>query len=105
MTEYMGTNQLLEEILAELRKANSTAREGAVSSVEVKFSAATKDLPSKPAPVIKAYAGSPVPVDEAIEAYGRALLLMERALIDGWERTVSQLDGAKPLVPMSELEP
>ncbi len=97
MTEYTSaTNQLLEEILAELRKANSAAREGAVSSVEVKFSAATKDLPSKPAPIVKRYSGSEPEIEQAVLDYARAVLLLEQAQLNGWAYTVAQFNGAKP---------
>jgi hypothetical protein len=93
-TEYTSaTNQLLVEIIAELRKANSAAREGAISSVEIRFTAATKDLPSKPAPVVKRYSGSEPEIEEAILDYARAVLLLEQAQMNGWAETVYQLNG------------
>lgn len=88
--------QLLEEILAEARRSNSSAREGAVSSVEIKFLAPTKDHPDgKPQPVIKTYAGSVPPVEEAIEAYGRAFLMSQQAAVEGWEQTLDVLQAER----------
>jgi hypothetical protein len=88
--------QTLEEILAELRRANSIERTGAVSSVEVKYSAATKDRPSEPMPVVKSYAGSEPPVEEAIEAFGRALLGMPTSLdLGAWQATVALLEAKR----------
>lgn len=83
---------LLEAILDELRKMNSTPREGAASSCEIKFLAPTKDHPrATPSPVIKKYAGSPVPVTEAIEDYSRAIREATAAQMAGWAATVDNL--------------
>lgn len=86
MLERDGTNQLLTAILAELQHLNSTERTGAVSSCEVKFLAN-----GTPQPTVKAYVGSEVPVDEAIEAYGRTVLMATQAAAEGWEQTVEVL--------------
>ena len=92
----VAQNQLLEEILAELRKLNSAERTGAVSSVEIKYSAATKDRASEPMPVVKAYAGSEPPVLEALELFGRALLLMPPTLdLEAWRATVGALQAKR----------
>lgn len=89
-----STNQLLEEILAELKHLNNTERTGAVSSVEIKFLAPTKDNPDgKPQPVVKAYSGSIVPVEEAIEAYGRTVRLTQAAQMRNWADTVTELSA------------
>ncbi len=87
---------LLEAILEELRKMNNVPREGAASSCEIKFLAPTKDHPQgKPQPVVKAYAGSEVPVEAAIEAYGRAFLMSQQAAIEGWEQTIDVLQAER----------
>lgn len=86
----------LEAMLAATERGNSTTREGAVSSCEIKFLAPTKDHPEgKPQPVIKAYADSPVPVDMAIEAYGRAVLMAQQAALEGWEQTLAVLQAER----------
>ncbi len=98
--------QLLEELLAEMKRWNSVAREGAVSSVEIKFLAPTKDHPDgKPQPVVKTYAGSIPPVEEAIEAYGRAFLMAQQASIEGWEQTLDVLAAEKRATAMFDVLP
>jgi hypothetical protein len=58
--------------------------------------APTKDHPEgKPQPVIKVYAGSVPPVDEAIEAYGRAVLMAQQAALEGWEQTLDVLQAER----------
>lgn len=80
---------LLTEVLKRLDVM--AERSGSTSSVEVRWSAATKDLPSKPAPAVKVYEGSDAPVEEAVEAYGRAVLLMEQSQMNGWRATVEAM--------------
>lgn len=77
---------LQEEILAELKRANAVERTGAVSSVEMKFLAS-----GAPQPVLKAYAGSEVPVDEALEAYGRLVREANERAMHGWAQTAEAL--------------
>lgn len=82
---------LLEDILRELQRANSTAREGAVSSILI------EDNPTKDRAVrvtSKVYAGSALPVEEAIEAHGRAHRLAEQQALNGWAETL-QAEQAK----------
>lgn len=87
---------LLEAILDELRKMNNTPREGAASSCEIKYLAPKPgQTVGTPQPVIKAYAGSEVPVEAAIEAYGRAFLMAQQASIEGWEQTLDVLQAER----------
>lgn len=78
---------LLEEILAELRRGNSIERTGAVSSAEIKFLAN-----GTPQPTVKAFAGSVVPVDQALEAYGRLFREANARAMNGWVETVAGLE-------------
>jgi hypothetical protein len=90
--ERFNVTTVLERMLEELKRIASAPRDGAVSSCEIKFLAPTKEHPQgKPQPVVKAYAGSEVPVDAAIEAYGRAFLMAQQAAMEGWEKTVDVL--------------
>ena len=82
---------LLGDIRTLLEHMNSTDRTGAVSSVEVKWTAATKDRESQPAPVVKRYAGSEPPVEEAVEDFTRTVTLMEQAQIRNMSATLRQL--------------
>lgn len=87
---------LLEAILDELRKMNSTPREGAASSCEIKYLAPKPgQTVGTPQPVVKAYAGSEVPVEAAIEAYGRAFLMAQQASLEGWEQTLDVLQAER----------
>jgi hypothetical protein len=81
--------QLLVEILAEVKRGNSAAREGAVSSCEIKFLAN-----GTPQPTVKAYANSEVPVDAAIEAYGAAFRAAQAGQMTAWAETVDGLAKA-----------
>lgn len=82
---------LLEAILDELKRVNSAPRESSsVSSCEVKFLAN-----GTPQPTIKAYAGSEVPVDAAIEAYGRTFLMAQQAVAEGWEQALDVLQAER----------
>lgn len=79
---------LLQAILEELRRINNSPREGAVSSVLI------EDNPTKDRIVrvtSKVYAGSPLPVEEAIESHARAHRLAEQHALDGWRETVEAL--------------
>jgi hypothetical protein len=79
-----------------LEHLNNAERTGAVSSVEIKYLAPTKDRPeAAPAPAIKVFDGSEPPVEEAIIAYGKTLLLMQQAVMEGWEKTVARLEFEK----------
>lgn len=80
----------LDDILLELRRANSVAREGAVSSVEIKPLAS-----GVLQPVVKIYAGSEAPVDEALEAYGRVVREAKVRAEAGWAETVDSLAAEK----------
>ncbi len=78
-----GTNQLLEEILAELRKSNSVAREGAVSSVAI------EDMAKGPPKITtKRYTGSDLEIDLAIEDHARAHAEAERRWKEDWSLTL-----------------
>jgi hypothetical protein len=82
----------LEAILAELRRANSAAREGAVSSILI------EDNPTKDRVVrvtTKHYSGSVLDVDEALEIHAHAHREAERRALDGWAETVDGLAEAK----------
>lgn len=89
----IGTNQLLTELLAEVKHLRSDLQDSRehTSSVEVKYSAATKDNPSKPMPVVKRYTGSEPEVEEAIADYARAMQMMEELQMVGWAETVAML--------------
>lgn len=77
--------QYVEEILAELRKLNSTERTGAVSS-------ATIETNSRGVVVgVKQYAGSVVPVDEALESYARLFREANARAAQQWAQTVGAL--------------
>ncbi len=79
---------LLEEILMELRRGNSVERTGAVSSVQI------EDRPTKDLAVrctSKVYAGSPLPVDEALEDHARLHREAERRAMDGWSQTLEHV--------------
>lgn len=45
--------------------------------------------------VVKAYAGSVPPVDEAIEGYGRAVLMAQQGAREGWEQTLDVLQAER----------
>jgi hypothetical protein len=80
--------QLLVEILTELRRANSTTREGAVSSVLI------EDNPTKDRIVrisTKTYAGSVVDADEALRVHGYLHRRAEELALNGWRETVDAL--------------
>jgi len=76
----------LVELLAEVKRGNSVAREGAVSSLLI------EDNPTKDRIVrvtSKHYAGSVVDVDEALERHGYAHREAERLAMAGWATTVA----------------
>jgi hypothetical protein len=80
--------QLLEELLAELKRGNAVERTGSVSSVQI------EDYPTKDRPVrvtSKSYSGSPLPVDEAIEDHARLHREAEMRAAEGWSNTVDRL--------------
>jgi hypothetical protein len=84
----VATLQLLEEILAELKRANAAERTGSVSSVQI------EDYPTKDRPVrvtSKVYAGSPLPVDEALEDHAQLHREAEMRAMEGWSNTVDRL--------------
>lgn len=70
---------LLEEILAELKRANSSQREGAISSVEVKTSTRGVDI------ACKSYVGSDIEAagDAAAAEYQRVRAMLEQRLMGG----------------------
>lgn len=77
---------LLEEILAEVKRGNSIERTGAVSSAQIETT--SKGLNCS----VKAYAGSVVPVHEALEAYGRLFREANARAMNGWSETVAGLE-------------
>ncbi len=82
--------QLLEELLAELKRGNSIERTGSVSSVAI------EDYPTKDRPVrisTKHYAGSVLDVDEALERHGYAHRRAEELAMSGWQATVDMLQS------------
>jgi hypothetical protein len=88
----VGIACTLEEILAELRHSSSVDRTGAVSSLQI------EDNPTKDRVVrvtSKSYTGSVLPVEEALEAHGRAHREAEARARDGWAETLAAVAEAK----------
>lgn len=82
----IGIEMRLEEILAELKRSNSVAREGAVSSIQI------EDHPTKDRLVrvtTKQYTGSVLDVEEALERHAFAHVEAERRALAGWAETVN----------------
>ena len=81
--------QMLAEMLIELRRSNSVAREGAISSVAI------EDMAKGPPKITtKMYQGSPLSgedVDMALAWHGYAHAEAERRALDGWKQTVDEL--------------
>jgi hypothetical protein len=80
--------QLLEELLAEVKRGNAVERTGSVSSVQI------EDFPTKDRPVrvtSKAYAGSPLPVDEALADHARLHREAEERAMNGWAVTLASV--------------
>ncbi len=108
MPQERNTHEVLAEvadtliqILAELRRANSADRTGAVSSVQI------EDNPSKDLKVrvtTKQYTGSVLDVDEAIHAHGRVHQLADQHALNGWAETVAALGGKRWADLQSETE-
>lgn len=77
---------LLDEVLTELKRSNSVAREGAVSSVAI------EDMAKGPPKITsKAYSGSPLSredVDAALEMHGYVHREAERRSLAGWAETI-----------------
>lgn len=71
----------LAEILIELKRQGSE-RPSAVSSATIKTSTRGYDCE------VKAYAGSEVPVDAALEAYGRMVREANERAMNGWAESV-----------------
>lgn len=93
-TAEMVSESLLvsvEAILTELKRSNSAAREGAVSSVAI------EDMAKGPPKITtKLYLGSPLiheDVDEALDAHGYAHREAERRALAGWVETVDALQN------------
>lgn len=78
----------LEEILGELKRGNSIERTGSVSSIEIQDNP-TKDL--KVRVNSKTYAGSALPVYEALRDHARLHREAEQAAMDGWAQTIERL--------------
>lgn len=79
---------LVEELLMEVRRGNSLERTGSVSSVQI------EDYPTKDRPVrvtSKVYAGSPLPVDEALADHARLHREAEERAMNGWFVTVGSV--------------
>lgn len=82
-----STNQLLEEILAELKRSNSAERSGAVSSVKLTLQRGTLDI------AVHAYTGSDVTEaeSEALASYRRVLVELNQAGVDQFEKTLEKI--------------
>lgn len=76
----------LSEIRTLLERLLTTERTGAVSSVEMKFTAK-----GEPQPVVKAYTGSVVPVDEALDAYQQTIEQANERFMKGLQATIDSL--------------
>ena len=82
----LGTNQLLSEIRTLLERLLTVDRTGAVSSAELKYTAK-----GEAQPVIKAYAGSEVPVIEAVDAYELMITEANKRFVSNLQKTVDGL--------------
>lgn len=74
--------QLLSDLLMETQRGNSIERTGAVSSAQIESN--SKGINCS----VKAYAGSEVPVDDALDAYGRLVREANERVANGWAETV-----------------
>lgn len=81
--ERENITSLLYDILVELKHLNNNERTGSVSSAELKFLAN-----GTAQPIIKAYAGSVVPVRECIEAYTRLVQEANERQMRAWQGEV-----------------
>lgn len=77
----------LEAILTEIKRANSAAREGAISSAAIESNSKGQNL------MVKAYVGSDLcaAVDDALEQYGRFFREAKLRAEAGWPETVVAL--------------
>lgn len=89
--ERQATNQLLVEILAEQKRANSVERTGAVSSASVKTAASKRDNGLFVDIETKAYAGSEVPVVEALASYSTMVIEATALQARQWQATYDEL--------------
>ena len=82
---------LLEEILHELKKANSIERSGAVSSVKLELKRGTVDL------AVHAYTGSDILAaeEDALASYRRVLGALNQDGVDAFEKTLKDITGLK----------
>lgn len=80
---------LLEEILHELKKSNSTERSGAVSSVKIALQRGTVDI------AVHAYTGSDITEaeQEALASYRRVLAGLNQDGVDAFEKTLAAVKG------------
>ena len=85
-----STNQLLEEILHELKKSNTAERTGAISSVKVTLQRGTVDI------AVHAYVGSDIQAaeEEAVASYRRVLVSLNQDGVDNFAKELNrrQLD-------------
>jgi len=82
-----STNQLLVEILTELKRANSADRTGAVSSVKVTLQRGTVDI------AVHAYTGSDIgeAEDQALASYRNILTELNQDGAEGFARTLEAM--------------
>ena len=82
-----STNQLLEEILHELKRANSAERSGAVSSVKLELKRGTVDI------AVHAYVGSDIQTaeDEALASYRRVIQALNQNGVEAFEKTLEMV--------------
>jgi hypothetical protein len=78
--------QLLEELLAEVKRGNTAERTGAVSSVQIEDAAK-----GPPRLTTKRYSGSEPEVDEAIADHTRAKAAANERWLTDWQATVEAL--------------
>lgn len=76
----------LEAMLAATERGNTVAREGAVSSCEIKFLAS-----GVPQPTVKRYTGSEPEIDATLEDYGRVFREAKARAEAGWPETLAEL--------------
>jgi hypothetical protein len=85
MDTTTSINQLLEEILHELKRANSAERSGAVSSVKVALQRGTIDI------TVHAYVGSDIQEaeDQALLSYRSVMNALNQDGVDAFEKTLA----------------
>lgn len=86
------TEQLLTEILAELKRANTIDKTGAVSSVKITLQRGTVDM------TVHVYTGSDVEEaeQEALESYRRLLGELNQDGAEAFKKTLEVVKGKQP---------